>query len=79
VVDRDLEQTLERRERRPQLIGALAGTDTSMMPAKAPDSSASWLFSQFPPWSPTTSATAATSPERSSPTTVSTNVVMRSL
>ena len=47
-----------------------------MMPANAPASSASSLFSQFPPWASTTSATAATSPARSAPTTVSTSVVM---
>src|SRR4051812_3342472 len=49
-----------------------------MMPAKAPESSASWLFSQLPPCESMTSATAATSPARSSPTTVSTRVVMGS-
>ena len=47
-----------------------------MIPANAPDSSASWLFSQLPPCASTTSATAATRPARSAPTTVSTSVVM---
>ncbi|CAH0325486.1 hypothetical protein SRABI128_05104 [Microbacterium sp. Bi128] len=51
-------------------------TDTSMIPAKAPASSASSLVSQLPPWTSTMSATAATSPARSSPTTVITRVVM---